>query len=326
MTVTAKVVCDSISREAIRITTVEIKQPRIIHSEFMTHRALSKNASSSRAIPNKRMLQNILDDPARPVRFGANQPGMQDKGAEHTEPVEFYNPYTEEYVVLEARDAWDYGLALMANISAGFAEAGYHKQIANRLVETWSHITLVVTATEWDNFFLLRDHEDADPTIAEVARAVKVAMAESQPKHLKPGQWHLPYADDLDTEQVANLAVRDKFYEGDPYVAIDQKELDAELVRISAARCARVSYLNHEGKVPEYHEDNTLFLRLMGSQPFHATPTEHQATPDEYREQFYNGYITKKWTFPEQHGNFYGWRQYRKMIHGENGGTRNARF
>jgi hypothetical protein len=305
MTVEAKVVCHSISPEAIPIATVQIKQPRIIHSEFMTHRALSKNASSSRAIPTERMLKNILEDPARPVRFGANQKGMQDKGGDHREPVMFCNPFTGALISMPPEDAWDYGLHLMSSISQGFADAGYHKQIANRLVEPWSHISLVVTATEWDNFFMLRDHPDADPTIHAVAAAVKDALRESSPKLIKQGQWHLPYIHE--DEKGGSIAL-------------------ADLIKMSVARCARVSYLNHDGGNPSMEEDINLYTRLMGSQPFHATPSEHQATPDRYAPFVANGYMTKKWENPHEHGNLYGWRQYRKMISGENGGTRRARF
>jgi hypothetical protein len=305
MTVEAKVVCHSISPEAIPLVTVQIKQPRIIHSEFMTHRALSKNASSSRAIPTERMLKNILEDPARPVRFGANQKGMQDKGEDHDAMVRFTNPFTGDEEWYTAEEAWNYGLILMTEIARGFADAGYHKQIANRLVEPWSHISLVVTATEWDNFFMLRDHPDADPTIRAVAVAVKEAIRKSQPTFLKPGEWHLPYI--REDERVWSIPLVD-------------------MIKMSTARCARVSYLNHEGDSPSMEEDMNLYTRLMGSQPFHATPPEHQATPDRYMPSVVNGYMTKKWENPHEHGNLYGWRQYRKMIPGEDGGTRRASF
>ena len=74
-----KVIADSISESGKRITTFQLKYPRFIHSEVMTHRVFSRNASSSRAIPVKKMIEQVRNNPAMPIHWGANQSGMQAK-------------------------------------------------------------------------------------------------------------------------------------------------------------------------------------------------------------------------------------------------------
>ena len=82
-----QIIADSVGQRSGRITTFELTYPRIIHSEFMTHRLFSRNAMSSRAVPIKTMVKLIRENMAMPVRFGSNQPGMQDKGTEHNGQV-----------------------------------------------------------------------------------------------------------------------------------------------------------------------------------------------------------------------------------------------
>lgn len=273
MSIEAKVILDSVSPEGIRLTTFQLKYPRLIHSEFMTHRKPSRNAGSSRAVPIKRVIKNILADPAEPVAWGSNQPGMQ-AGAELTG--------IRRVLV---RLAW-HSVKRAAILGARVSQwAGAHKQVANRMLEPWSHIEVVATGTDWANFFALRAHEDADPTIQALAFAILDALEASEPTPLEPGEWHLPYATD--------------------------PSLDLETARkVSAARCARVSYLTHDGVSTTLEADKALFDRLMGGDPKHASPTEHQATPDKR-------WSRKRWGKPELHGNLYGWCQFRKMIPGE---------
>lgn len=151
-----------------------------------------------------------------------------------------------------------------------------HKQIANRLLEPFMWHTVVVTATEWDNFWHLRCHKDAQPEIRKAAEAMKAAYDQSQPVEREMGDWHLPYL---------NLADRDEL------------GTTNEMVKVSAARCARVSYLTQDGR-KDYAEDIRLHDRLVGSG--HMSPTEHPATPTDRPR--------------EQSGNFYGWEQYRKSL------------
>jgi thymidylate synthase ThyX len=161
---------------------------------------------------------------------------------------------------------------------------GLHKQIANRILEPWMHINVVCTATEWGNWFNLRYHPDAQPEIQELARCMWQALEESQPQQLWYGDWHLPYL--TKDDQYCDLETRKK---------------------ISAARCARVSYLTHEGKVPTREEDLKLFDRLMANFVKHSSPTEHQATPLTPNDP----------NLIKLQGNLQGWIQFRKTIPGE---------
>lgn len=246
MTITAKIVADSTTCDGIRLTTMQLRYPRFIHAEFMTHRVFSRNASSSRAIPVERMIQDVLDDPAMPVHWGKNQPGMQAR-EEHDAPID--NPFALDFTVLEpkpplsSKEAWLWARDDAIDWARRFAKAGYHKQIVNRLLEPWLHINVVVTATEWDNFFELRLHEDAQPEIHELARQMKLAMDQSYPAVLMPGAWHLPYVTRKDWTQTYEITG----------LGGSRKDIDARydlLRKISVARCARVSYLTHDGGKP----------------------------------------------------------------------------
>lgn len=246
MTITAKVIADSVADGCPRLTTMQLRYPRFIHSEVMTHRAFSRNASSSRAIPVERLIHDVLDDPAIPIYWGSNKPGMQ-AGEELP---------SGDRVWLMQRDAAIYG-------ARHLAEMGYHKQIVNRILEPFAHINVLVTATAdaYAHFFALRDHPDAQPEIAALARAMREAMAGSEPTKLTL-EWHTPY------------------------VEIDHQHLcmnssDAErLMKISAARCASVSYKTVDGNPMTVDEALAIYDKLSGSDPIHASPFEHIARPD----------------------------------------------
>lgn len=286
MTSHANILADNISPEGVRLTTMQLRYPRIIHSEFMTHRQFSRNASSSRAIPLDRSIKDILEDPAEPVEWGANQRGMQ-----AGEPLSGMRLWL-------TRQSWHATKRLAILGARVMQKAGAHKQIANRILEPWSHITVVVTSVYWENFFNLRDHKDADPTIRELARKMRDAFEISTPQKLEYGQWHLPYIDMETREYLINM--------------VDNEEEALHLMKtVSAARCARTSYNNHgTGKASDLTSDVTLAKRLI-SDPVHATPFEHQATPDKRRPS--NG----AWNNPKLHGNLRGWKQNRKFIENE---------
>jgi len=285
MTIVAKVIADSISPQGIRLTTLQLRYPRMIHSEFMTHRVFSRNASSSRAIPVERLIQDVLDDPAMPVFWGKNQKGMQ-----AVEEIVGDERVEREHNWLSARDA---AVAWARILSA----RAVHKQLVNRLLEPWCHINVVVTATEWSNFFALRRHPDAQPEMRALADAMWEAREASTPQQLSDHteDWHLPYI-------------------GGDYLNNDQGGWQT-MVKLSVARCARVSYLTHEGKPPNVEDDLKLYDRLVGSAPLHASPAEHQATPDYFG---LDRYEMERWEHEDEHGNFCGWRQYRKMLPNEN--------
>ncbi len=283
MTISAKVVADSISPEGKRITTFSLEYPRFVHAELMTHRVFSRNASSSRAIPVAKMIERIKKDPALPIHWGANQPGMQ-ADAEIDEELK----PTALAIWLEARDA------VILRVHQ-LLDCGLHKQVANRLLEPWGHIGVVLTSTELGNWYNLRYHPMAQPEIALLAKLMYEAQEASKPQPLNYGHWHLPFLNFEDHMAVEHELRAETVFE----------YYDA-LLKMSAARCARVSYLNHEGKKPTIKEDFDLFERLMGGNPKHASPTEHQARPLDP-------------TSNQDHlqGNLRGWVQYRKTIPGE---------
>ena len=285
MAIQAKIIEDSISKAGKRITTFQLLYPRFIHAELMTHRVFSRNASSSRAIPVSKMIAMVREEPAMPIHWGKNQPGMQAK-----EELMLGDRYKAEVLWREAAQK-------AASVAERMMEMGLHKQVANRILEPFQHISVVLTSTEFDNWFELRAHPDAQPEIQALAIAMREAMEQSTPKELKHGEWHLPYV----TQEERN----DGFFKAN--------EDNASLLRqVSAARCCRVSYLKHDGSVASISDDLDLCDKLVGSRPLHASPFEHQATPDVLVPG--NRMQMAGWKTPELHGNFSGWIQYRKQI------------
>lgn len=298
MTITVKMIADSISGFGQRITTMQLRYPRFIHAEFMTHRVFSRNASSSRAIPVAKIIEDIQKDPAIPVHWGANQPGMQAR--------EELNAEGKLIASLHWLDAMDKVILEVKELT----KLGLHKQVANRLLEPWSHINVVVTATSFANFFALRCHPDAQPEIKQLAETMEHAMLLSQPRLLSPGEWHLPYADDSETYTAAmRYGQHGRITRDMP----GREEINGVLRKVSTGRCARVSYLTHDGRPTTVEEDVDLHNKLVVAVPLHASPAEHQATPDEGIQSGFK----IQWLHPQDHGNFVGWRQYRKMLPGE---------
>lgn len=298
MTTSAKIIADSISDSQIRITTMELKYHRFIHSEFMTHRMFSRNASSSRAIPIEKMLKQVEENPAMPVHWGKNQPGMQAR--EECNELVFIDVNKHDIYYLTKEEAWIKACYLSSKLARNFSLSGYHKQIVNRLLEPFQWIKVIVTATEWDNFFKLRLHPDAQPEIQELARCMKEAIDNSTPKILKPGDWHLPYI--LDDEWAA-------FNAGDLSVETLQKA--------SSARCARISFLNHDKTNPDLGKDVERSDSLRYAK--HRSPFEHQATPMDFAKDTYELNWEEGVTHRDRRdnlwsANFRGWIQYRQLI------------
>lgn len=295
MTTSAKIIEHSIAENGKPLITYQLSYPRFIHAEAKTHRVLrsgddiievleevslmddpnlSRNASSSRAIPVKKMIERTLADPAFFVHIGKNQAGMQAK----------------EEVSDEIKEKFEAEWIELAHIVASHSERwatqyGIHKQVANRALEPWQHISVVVTATEWENFFELRNHTDAQPEIRDLAEKMLAALEQSTPvlrtrDRLHESGWHLPYVSGAERE-----------------IYQDQPEY---LAQLSSARCARTSYLNHDGSFPDGAKDVQLFKDLVGGVPLHASPTEHQGYPLPLATQ--------------QSKNFFGWRQHRELV------------
>lgn len=303
---TASIVRDSISEAGVRITTMAVTYPRIVHAELMTHRVFSRNASSSRAIPTERIISDVEANPASPARWGVNQRGMQDGG----QMTMFGRKRAAEVWNAACNSALTHAAEMMAGPEKP------HKQVVNRILEPYSHITVLITSTYWKNWFWLRDHEDADPTIRVLAEYMQDAYARSTPSVIPKGGWHLPYitavCSDLALSSVIRNATGDFFI--DDFEDYCERNTLKLLCQQSAARCARVSYNLHDGTEPTIESDLGLFYRLCNEGgPMHASPFEHQASPDW---KIVQGAATR-WAHPLEHGNFVGWRQYRKQMVGE---------
>lgn len=293
MTISAELIARSENLHGLRLTTLRLRYPKFIHGEFMTHRMFSRNASSSRAIPVERLIADVLNDPAIPVHWGRNQPGMQAR-EECNELIKLTRICDDGEGLLELpvetkrEDAWLEARDRAVHVAEKFAAAGYHKQIVNRLLEPFCHITVVATSTDywWYHFLSLREHADAQPDMRELARNVSAAILSKDPAVLSRGEWHLPF------------------------VTTAERALDVEtdkLIKVSVARCARVSYLTHDQKAPSITADLALYDRLATAEPPHLSPMEHQAMPDRLLTD-------GRWEREQQHGNLRGWVQYRKMF------------
>lgn len=295
---TAMVVLASASPHAKPIITFKLRYWWAIHGEVMTHRVFSRNASSNRAIPLRKMIEEAVDDKLRagPVLWAAEQKGMQvgdELGPREREATHAY---------------WRDAATMAATQAQRLAEIGVHKSICNRLLMPFTSANVVLTSTEWDNFFGLRLDAAAEPTMRYLAERMWVAYNECEPRALTPGQWHTPFIGDMRGE------------DGDAIhgfmLSNDTVDIEQELaIKVSVARCARVSYESHETqRRSTVEEDLRLYDRLASSG--HWSPFEHQATPDEP-----GGVIAPDqpvtWSHAAEHGNLAGWLQYRKMMPNE---------
>lgn len=298
------------------LVTMRLRYPRIIHGEVLTHRLFSRNARSSRAVPVKTMLLECTSIPFVPWHWGKNQKGMQaDTKCDETVWVqdavmpmagyayghpEDWKGHTIEKTGVSREDAWLIAAQRAAQCARAFMEAGYHKQIPNRLLEPFSWIDVLITSNQWDNFLWLRDHKDAEPHLQDLARLVKTALDEMHVQTLKSGEWHLPY-----------ITVDDRNAAMDRYPDSDQTVMGWNwLCKISAARCARISYKPFDGDA-SYERELERYDMLVTSERVHASPTEHQAKPDVFDE------VYEDWCEPSLHGNLPGYIQARKLIPNE---------
>lgn len=291
-----KLLCDSVTQGGFRLTTFEVTMPRIVLAEFNTHRVFSRNSASSRAIPVEKMIARVLEDPYVPSSWGQNQKGMQ--AGEEVSP----------YDAVKARDAWLRARDSAVRHANELLDIGIHKQTTNRLLEPFLWHTVIVSATEWSNFENLRDNPAAHPDIQTPARMIREARAKSSPELKLPGEWHLPFITPEDGVAL-ELMLEDP--------------AEDVLSRVSSARCARVSYLTHEGK-RDLTEDLALYDRLVT--PGHLSPLEHAARPMTdaelrgFERMEYQWGTSGEWELVGYRyfaGNFEGWIQKRKLVPGE---------
>lgn len=295
---------------AAPIITIHARYPRIIHSELMTHRVFSRNARSSRAVPVKTMLEEVWRTPFVPWHWGKNQSGMQAGEECNTRPeVNWFHEidpnddakgYELGKIEQSREDTWIHARDAAHEVAEAYMKAGYHKQIANRLLEPFMFIDTLITSTSWANFLHLRDHKDAEPHIRDLAVLIKEAIADAEYQELKPGQWHLPYVD-AQIEDDGSQSYRENFDADGVLRGMQFVDL-ATAQKLSVARCARISYKPFDGDGSIERELERYDL-LVGSTPLHASPAEHQATPMRYRVPgSFNGNLGE------------GWIQYRKKL------------
>lgn len=307
----ARVVCDSLCKGS-RLVSVEVEFPRPYLAEFNTHTRFSRNSASSRAIPVWKRLKAALTRPYVPASFGVNKAGMQagealsDTDQQHAVTnwligrdiaivqAFFLAGGHEEFLSVAQHGGYLNEIEpLIAEIDAiadryGLKnvffrqDRGMHKQHANRVLEPYAFHTVIVTATHWRNFFGLRASKMAQPEAQDFCLAIAKAMMASTPRQLICGEWHLPYIRTEDREEVIDQAV---------------------LAKASAGKCARTSYLTHDG-VRSLSKDIELAesMQMHG----HMSPFQHPARPHEMGD-------------PEgSHGNYSSvWTQYRKMLPNE---------
>lgn len=291
----ARIIADSVSPEGVRLTTFEITMHRFVLAEFNTHRVISRNSASSRAIPLKRTVERTSVEPAYPVSWPREQSGMQ--GGDELEGL------SRE----RAEAVWDIARRDATRAALDLGNLGVHKSVANRLLEPFMWHTVIATATAWQNFFDQRDSKLAQPEIRAVAAEMHDLYRENDPMPIGYGEYHLPYI----TPEDENDSIA---YDYDHRLSTER------LIKVSVARCARVSYLTHDGK-RDLEKDLALYDRLVSADPPHWSPLEHVARPDGSNmrtERFYRGPTVFSVSLPVV-GNFYGWRQHRFEVEMERG-------
>lgn len=245
-----------------RIATYILTYPRFIHSEFMTHRVFSRNAASSRAIPIQKMINDVLDNTAFPVKWGKNQKGMQS--------YEDLPEYSQKL----ARAEWIRACIDAVKHAERLAEIGVHKQIANRVLEPFVMMRTLCTATDWDNFFALRYHHAADPNIKVLADVMLHEFVTKKPKILKLGKWHVPFGDRM-----------------------PESVLDHNKLKVATARAARLSYLTFDGVI-DPQKDIQLHDDLL--KDGHFSPFEHCAIATQGRFGNFNDWRPYRKTFSSE--------------------------
>lgn len=260
---TAEIILDSINPNGDRLTSFVCTYHRFIHAEVLTHRLFSRNASSSRAIPVKAMIEKVRASDVMPLHWGQNQKGM------------VADAEVEDARIEDAQSIWRGAKQQAIAYAKSLSSMGIHKQVVNRLLEPFSPITTIITATDYQNFFLQRCHPSAQPEINALAIAMMEAYQRSNPTQLGWGDYHMPFLKPSDIES-----------------GLSQKSLSM----IAVGRCARVSYLNHDG-TRNPTKDIALYERLTTEKPPHLSPLEHVAIAKD-----------------GQYANFTGWQSHRNEI------------
>lgn len=274
MSYSAKVVADSIGPSGVRLLSVLCSYPLMVHAEHLRHRCFSFSVASNRAIPTRLIIRQVIDNPVVPVWFGKNQGGMSAR-----EELTGWRLRVARWAWLAARWPAIAIVWLMLRI-------GLHKQIANRVLAPWQWVTVLVTGTDWENFFALRCHPDAQPEMRQAAEMMRDAIAKSKPRQLQAGEWHWPL---IEPHEIAERGIDpDKIESGDRQTGM-----------MSAARCGRVSTINHD-------KPKTWMAEVRRADEFyaagHMSPFEHpaQALADDRRVANLRGWQSLRSTIPNE--------------------------
>jgi thymidylate synthase ThyX len=262
----ATIIADSVNKYGSRLTTFVCTYPRFILAEINTHRALSKNTASSRAIPVERTIEQVLTNPAMPIEWGKNQKGM------------CANEQISEEDTRRSKFAWIAASYDMVDVAKHLLALNLHKQIVNRLLEPFIWTTSIISGTDWANFFALRTSEEAQPEFRDLATKMLKQYKMSSPKWKADGGWHIPF--------------------GDKYC---DKLNEEQRIKVATARCARVSYNTFDGEI-DFDKDYALHDKLLRSG--HMSPTEHCAYAIEPESQpasnFTGGWYQYRKTFTNE--------------------------
>lgn len=260
----ADIIADSINAQGYRLTTFALTYHRYIHSEVMTYRMWSRNASSSRAIPVEKNIKHVEDLGLYPLHWGANQKGMQ----------AYFE--VDESTKQQAILLWDYARENALASARKLVELGIHKQVVNRLLEPFNTITTLVTATDYSNFFAQRCHPAAQHEIRMLAEAMESAYHDSLPEEYNKYGWHLPFV-----SQIEKMHYINDF---------------PSLIKFSVGRCCRVSYLQHDG-TRDPQKDVALHDYLASAEPPHMSPFEHVAQNMDDDNMYANlqGWQSRRW-------------------------------
>lgn len=331
--ISAKIVADSINKIGDRITTMEVVFPRFILAEFNTHRLFSRNSASSRAIPFKKMVEMVKNNPFIPIAWQKDHSGMQG--------TQYFEGWRHKVLTL----AWKAGAKTAVFSATKLHKLGLTKQLCNRLLEPFMYHKVLVTFTESENFFNLRcpQYQDLENIniyfkskkdlinkypmeefvenftdldwlkinkgqgeihIMDLAEKMLDAMNDSTPKELKAGEWHIPYGENIDVNGLDDIE-------------IPLEQIQDFKCKIAIARSARLSYqtLGDDPKI-DYLADLKLFdiLRKSGHfSPFeHVARAMHEMDYDRFLKQTPDNMLTLKsqgWC-----GNFKGFIQYRYLL------------
>lgn len=281
--ISTRILADSVNPLGVRLTSWLLTYPRFIHAELMTHRVMSRNAASSRAIPIQKLLDMVRGNPAYPERWGARGKGMQDDGVVRPEIVSDYMVALEHLREAAIRTA-EIG-----------DELGFSKQIVNRYVEPWMHITTLVTMANHCNFASLRPHPDAEPNFQVLAYRMLARYIKSEPQELGWNQWHIPKFGDWIDGAVQTFS--------------------EDYLKIATARCARLSYLTFDG---DHSPQKDIMMHDRLARVGHWSPFEHCAEAMNPEPYDFRRLLQLRSNFDGPEHVFCGWLQYRKTFPMEN--------